>query len=58
MCSATEVHDLVRCTNKLVRFLLGLIVCLGANQMYRDYFASGQGEPWIYRGGLQGEIQV
>ncbi len=26
--------------------------------MYRDLFGSGDQEPWVFRGGVQAEIQV
>jgi hypothetical protein len=35
-----------------------IFVILGANKFYRDQVASRDQEPWLFRGGLLGEIQV
>ncbi len=38
------------------RFILRLFA--GANPLYRRAFTKGESEPWVFRGGLQGELQV
>jgi len=39
--------------------LMSLVVYhIGANKIYRDQLMCTEQEPWLFRGGLLGEIQV
>jgi len=39
--------------------LMLLVVChTGANKIYRDQLMFTEQEPWLFRGGLLGEMQV
>lgn len=39
-------------------FLFFFCTIPGCSKGYKDLFHSGDQEPWVFRGGVQGEIQV